>query len=858
MAKRLSALTAVALLGLLLAAAIHLGGCSPDSELGGLPIPNVLPDTRITGEPPNVVDAGFQVRFYWTGHDPDGKIKGYQWKLSTNQLDGISVQDTLTVDPATGDTLNPWHFTTRTDSLFIVTAEISNYPGDSELDATNRRSYQVHTIFVRAVDEEGGVDPTPDYLSFTATTLLPSIKVDRPTNLLSASGGKAPPTVTIGYQGTDPDFELNAPVQIRYLWKPAIGPDGRLVTLYPSDDRILLNMVSFADTAWSPWVPYGAQPDKRLITFPNQAAELMDSTGDLKPAVYLFAIQARDTAGAVTIERTKARTVLLVQIQRSMTPFLSVTEANLGRESTTGTYTVRKADIAQGQIMQFAWTATAEDYGGLVTAYRYGWDLADPEDENDPGWAVMPGNTLRHRQTDRVSFDSGSHTLIIQAWDNSGQLTRMTYVLTVVPVPPPSAQRDLLLIDDVPDRKTNAWPNEGGQPMDPDQYRDEFWLGVLSPDRGGLQNFNPNEDVLDTYDEDPTYRTIVNYKSVLWTTRDAGGTFIWDQFKPQRTGARYIWLNAYQEAVGNLFLVGGGALSGFIENDPPVGSAWMLPWIFSALDDRWCSSGGTCYGTGFGTEELPDGTEIQTGLLRYPYATMGLAILDNTAPAFVYQWPYAAQGRRSACAGLKGLRLDEDFASVYMPEGAPFPSEILTDPIIDWKDPKDSGIYAQYAEDLGSYPFARDEFYDSPLGSDRTTQWTPQQCGDVPCVDVMFRAYTRYEWINDEEASEGNPDWPYDLIQVGGNQVPRFTYDVLRDRCGALGLQTRSGGSEPEIRIAGVPVGFVSHKMEQNKPNPKGDVVWGFDPYRFNNFFIRSAIRWVLSEHFGLPLRAGK
>lgn len=48
--------------------------------------------------------------------------------------------------------------------------------------------------------------------------------------------------------------------------------------------------------------------------------------------------------------------------------------------------------------------------------------------------------------------------------------------------------------------------------------------------------------------------------------------------------------------------------------------------------------------------------------------------------------------------------------------------------------------------------------------------------------------------------------------------------------------------------------GFVTRKHLENKPSGVGDVVLGFDPYRFDHASMRAAIRWVLGEHFGLSM----
>ncbi len=84
----------------------------------------------MTARPPDVLEAGFVVQFYWSGNDADGRVDHYQWKISNNGTDGISLQDTLTFDPVTGDTLNPWFGIVATDSTFLVTADIPDFPND--------------------------------------------------------------------------------------------------------------------------------------------------------------------------------------------------------------------------------------------------------------------------------------------------------------------------------------------------------------------------------------------------------------------------------------------------------------------------------------------------------------------------------------------------------------------------------------------------------------------------------------------------------------------------------------------------------------------------------------------------------
>ena len=131
------------------------GGCSTDTEMNGVRVPNAAPDTRVTGQPPTLLEASYAVEFRWTGSDADGRIRGYQWKLSDNGTDGISPQDTLTVDPLTGAVLHPWNFTASTDSSFLVLADQPGFPGDVGIDVeVVARKWGIPRTFTRESVEE--------------------------------------------------------------------------------------------------------------------------------------------------------------------------------------------------------------------------------------------------------------------------------------------------------------------------------------------------------------------------------------------------------------------------------------------------------------------------------------------------------------------------------------------------------------------------------------------------------------------------------------------------------------------------------------------------------------------------------
>jgi hypothetical protein len=668
------------------------------------------------------------------------------------------------------------------------------------------------------VDDRGEVDPTPALISFDRRTVLPSVRVDRPARLRGYLDAQAAPsTVAFGYTGVDPDGPRGIPAQVRFIWKQAGVGDPFSVhyvrTKYEFDQRVE-ELMSFDDPAWGDWMPYSPNPQHRQVTFADQPQR--DEQDRL--ITYLFGLQVMDETGAVSIERSYGQNVHNVYVTTSMTPLLTVYEPNLGMLQATGVNTVRQFEIAGGQNLNFSWIASAERYAGLVENYRYGWDVSDPEDDLDPHWAVPPGFTSQHLSSPEISFVSGVHRLIVQCRDNAGQITRLTVILNVVPVPAPQAQRPLLMIDDVRDRSSWSWIGPDLiTPLDRDPHRDAFWVETLAG-QGGVLDFSPDRDVMDAEVESFGYRELVDYRAVVWTTRYAHGNYIWDHFKPSPPGSppHLVWLRTYQEGVGNLLMSGPRSMNSFIEE-----RQWMLP-IYLQED--------------FGELELPDGTVVPLGTLSYPYRGMGLAVLDHVMPRYLV-WPTMVSGsaaRSSACSGVKGLVLDADFKAAHMPGGA-FADTIDTEPTIDWQD-----LRPAYHDSLKAYNWGGDEFYDGNI-TGRPDTWTPQQCGGVSCVEPMFRIYSRFDWVDDLHLCDGDPDWP----------APIYSEQELEAVCGLYALDEQTG----RTRITGQVLGLVSYRTIAKKPGGRGDVLWGFDPYRFDHGEVRKVIQWVLGDQLGLVMK---
>ncbi len=834
----------IMLMALLAGAALALGlgaGCGPSTELTGTPIPNALPSTKVTATPPSLIETGFLVRFYWSGFDPDGRVVKYQWRISDNGTNGISVQDTLTFDPVTGDTLNPWFETVATDSVFLVSAEIPDFPGD--LPGVNR-SYQTHTFWVRAVDDKGAVDPNPAHVSFTATTLLPTVDILGPQVVRAqTSFARLPRVATFTFRGTDPDFVSGMPTKVRYLWKPALRA-GTYITDQTGYDQFAEQLISFEDSLWSPWLRYDPEDETRRITLP-----------DLTPSnevYYFFAMQVQDTAGAVSIDRNYGVQVANVRISATLSPALWVGERYLGRFGpATGVNNERSFDVAAGQQLEFRWGATAQDYAGLITSYRYGWNVGDFDDPADPGWALQPGTSPQHLRTPPgTSFASGVHQLVVQVRDNSNQVARWLINLNVVPVPDPTDQAPLLLVDDVDDRGSNAW-----QGLDVDGRRDAFWAEVIG-NPGGVAGWNPFQHVIDTRADKLTYRDAVAFRSLVWKIRYSGAfSLVGEEFRPAFVdnfgdADKYVWLIPYQQGVGNVLYAGAAALTSHLS----VGSAvFEMPVVFQSREgDR---AGTTMVGTarvrrGFGYTEEGD-QRIWSGPTRYPFEVMGISVLDIMSVGRYYEYGIGQAGsldarRRRRCVGLKGLQVDPTFKANYFAAGNLFAETIWTDPNFNLGSHDHNPATNPYIIDA-NYTWGEDEFYNADVvgrGTPFDIQSGPAWGCDGPCVETIFRSISRFDWARMKRLEADATDtWP--IGYFGGAGQPTLT-----NVCGTRALAVNNLTALTNDRI----VGFIARKTAANKPSRAGDVVLGFDPYRFDHAQMTRVIRWVLGEHFGLDM----
>lgn len=149
----------------LLASVAALAGCSVKKTL----VPNVPPQTGLFVQG-QVDTVNHLVHLYWYGNDTDGFVVAFDVRM----LDPQAPADTQ------------WVRTTRTDSLIA---------------AYTPTGLSKPVFEVRAIDDDGAVDPTPATEQFIFTNQAPIVDFQSPPGIRDTTFA----SVTLGWYGADPD-----------------------------------------------------------------------------------------------------------------------------------------------------------------------------------------------------------------------------------------------------------------------------------------------------------------------------------------------------------------------------------------------------------------------------------------------------------------------------------------------------------------------------------------------------------------------------------------------------------------------------------------------------------------------------
>ncbi len=227
---------ALVLVAVPLTAMLLLTGCRKKEEL--VLDTNLPPNTRLTSAPAPYSQMNYRIHMYWSGSDPDGYVVGYYFAWD----------DTL---PGIGAAGSAWIFTGQADSLFRAVIDTAG---------ETRR----HTFYVRSIDNEGAVDPSPARVRFDASTVLPVV------DMLYRLDGPADPDGANYNPGYKDTALMGSPSS--FIWS-GYDPDGQGA---PVDYSYRLD--SNPDSPWSDVTTFTAEN----VTSGN----------------HIFYVRARDETGA--------------------------------------------------------------------------------------------------------------------------------------------------------------------------------------------------------------------------------------------------------------------------------------------------------------------------------------------------------------------------------------------------------------------------------------------------------------------------------------------------------------------------------------------------------------------------------
>jgi hypothetical protein len=526
------------------ASLVLLFGCSEDVYMGEVN-PNQIPVIRLTTGPIEGDTVQYRVPFYWLGYDPDGIVDYYEVVLVTG--------DPLGFDPVDTTGLDKWTKTMSADTLLIVRAD--------QFDTTvtiNLSKYglfdQTHTFFARAVDNNG-MRSEVAYRSFTAYTLAPGMNITYPRNPSPGSGQFLSNRITFVWEGKDP---IDAPwnyqevESVRYFCKRYLGFTVNDMNTDP--ERF--------ETWWTPWIAHDAPEDSGRTTLIGDDEFLEIGRG------YVFAVQGKDEAGAVTSIFSLYNNVRLFYVLEPTGPKLDIYEPILGSASFVGlNYRTHVFYVPAGFPLNFRWQADASLYGGVVSTYRYGWDIGEIDDPTE--WDVSPSPLYTSAPTAR--FYSGTHTFFVEATDDIGARTIGQIEINVITA---TMERNLLWVDDFYSidfiQINYAMPTE--------TQHDEFWLDVCSR----AQQFDPDYDVYDTtaktsFPSVPDVQRIMKYRNIVWTFTSEVDVCAWNgliRFIPESetranpnlllfflAAGGHVWTSGKSDRGGGLASVFPGAMA---------------------------------------------------------------------------------------------------------------------------------------------------------------------------------------------------------------------------------------------------------------------------------------------------------
>ena len=638
--------------------------------------PNQSPTVWLSAGPPEGATSTYRVQMFWGGWDPDGEIDGYEYIVTDNETGTFDPADTVGVD---------WSPVSGNDSTFTFSADqpVDTLNSERQVAAFTRS----HTFFIRSIDMQGARSSIA-HRSFTSRTLSPEVKIDVPSRY-ALNPAEIPPVSTFRWRAFDyvDDTDVRqSPDSVQWVLKSTVDFGGNF-------SRTINYLRDYRASAkdWQPWVWYNAPGDSgKFWTTPPQ---------DL--GTYVFAMRAKDEAGAVTPVLDEADNVRRVRVNELKNgPLMKLSNEYVGElRWTSCAPTLAILDTPAGVPLAFKVSGDASHYGGTVVGYRYGWDIPDLNDPEQ--WEIDLTPFLgSEAPVPGRPFNYGTHTLTVEIVDNSNYCTRIQVKLNIVPF---TLERSVLIVDDdiTDEQPTSGWDNGGVHPNDAEH--DAFWMHMASEVAG----FDPQLDMVDTKLDILPLTLIAQYKSIIWNVYAANTQqqpnvryallYTYIKFRPknpkdaQSTGKLYPNVLALAMAAGSHIMIAGRHPINLVVNrsEDGEGKGLRFPviWLYDLL----------------GTQDEIDITK-KVGDLSFAYRELCLETVDYALQS-TSLWRRASGTNREVCpvstvrqhGGFSGseredtmreaLSLDPDFPTLALRDEAAAPGQ--------WYDPAVRGLDAE-------------------------------------------------------------------------------------------------------------------------------------------------------------------
>lgn len=391
------------------AALIVLAGCGEDPTE---PDPNREPETELVAAPNDSSRTPHHLTFDWNGRDLDGTVRQFDYLLETYPRSVATIDQVTLATPA----LNDPRWVRYTGYHLELAVPADTLRADPRGDIGAGEFDRWHTFYLRAVDEDGAVDQTPERTTFQAFTLAPQLFLQSP--LLRGQTATLPRTFVAHWNGIDAvgsvgDFQN--PTEARWTLQ-VVTLDGTGQPIgYPAA------LYDLPESEWSAWEGW-TEAD-------SLGREL--ALRDLVPQgpatrAYVLAVQGRDDGGAITPKfdavtaQANNYAVFTADGLLPVGPRITVhaQEDTLSAWTFDGDTAPSVNVTATADTLNLYWDALrTSHYGAQVNGSRYGWNIADPNDDLE--WTAWSSNRTAAAHVLAPAGD----TFYVQGRDDLGQIT---------------------------------------------------------------------------------------------------------------------------------------------------------------------------------------------------------------------------------------------------------------------------------------------------------------------------------------------------------------------------------------------------------------------------------------------------